>query len=316
MTLKSKLPNIMAASLIWGGLSAFTPLPAQISLNDLFSEPEDEQTTPTVTIEAPSPETLQELTQGNAEAFLGAQQISLARGDADKVLRDTELLLAWFDPQSLNYEKTLWYRARAYEQLGEREKLLNVTRLYLRSFGEGEYMPWFLKTLAMELVAREEVAPASDAFLAILEREIDLNAGEALAAAETFCRTGRPEAARIALSRTFDSDSPVQQLAAFEPIRDAWLLESLLLLDDKEVELPKARSHETHQDLAFNIKRALMLDLRGERVAAQESWEAIAAKSELLTEEEQALVDQRLAASSRQLWPPETPQLTTETASP
>ncbi len=284
MTLCVKSPRLLLATAALATLPL--ALPAQtLRLDDLF-------TTGTATGEL----TLADLDDGGAARVLMELPTDLDAGRLDALLRKTELLAAWFPPDGPDYARTLYFRARAFHERGERDALVQVAQIYLDAFPRGEDRAWFYRRMAGESLRQGKPASAAVFWELIVDQQLPTPPDEALDGVAVLLANHQPATARALLALAFSGD------AAFPPEltarRDAALLDTLLVLDDPSVPLPPE-----HADHHLRFRRALVMEIRGDRDAAMGVYQSIQEDVEAAAPL-RARAAERLAALGTPLWPP------------
>ena len=277
------------------GIAVASAAPAQsLRLDDLF----------TSSTQTRAPLSLSELTPDRARMALDSLEDDIAARRFDDVLDTTELLSAWLDKKSPEYARALWFRARAYEGKDDRERLTSVAQLYLGGFPEGENRGWLLLRIAIELERQKRDADAGVLWREIATKKLPIEPADALRGADTLLRVRDAVSARGLLDSGFAG-------GASEPLRqrrDVLLLESLLIQDDPAIELPPVQPFAEGGTAGVNLRRALMLEVRGDREGAEALYGELAASWSGLTDGEKRLLDQRSKAVSESPWPPRQPE--------
>lgn len=271
-------------------LAAVPVLPAQmLRLDDVF----------TSATEVRRVQSLGELTPERVRQVLASLEEVHAEGEHQAVLDTTELLTAWLPRESTEYAKALWHRGRAYEALKDAERLRNVAVLYIQGYPAGEDRAWFLVRLARELRSADRRNDAAVLWRQILDGALVISPGESLEGAELLLSATEPAAARALMAAAFGTGPAAQELSLR---REELLLETLLLADDSAVPVPAERNLSGNTAAAFNLRRALLLEIRGEEAAARDSYERLNGAPRLLSNEERAILAERRAALAQSLW--------------
>ncbi|MCC6548383.1 hypothetical protein IT570_14590 [Candidatus Sumerlaeota bacterium] len=270
-----------------------------LRLDDLFSPDQPAAAEPKVSDLKQNPARAQEL--------LDQGERKLNSGQFQDVLASTELLTAVLAQDSPEYGTALWQRARAYEGLQAKDKVLAVADLYLRNFPKGPNRGWFLLRIAREAQAQKKHNDAQVLWRLIATEKYPLSPQEALDGAELLTLTGDGATARVLLADNLTATT-VSQLAPKDRERhDALMVESLLVLDDAKTAIPTgAETGEVNSGKSASaaLRRALLLEIRGEKKKAQEEYAFLQQKSGLLTESERQLLEDRISTLSANAWPP------------
>jgi hypothetical protein len=263
-----------------------------LRLGDVF-------TTPTQTVSTEW--SLATMSASRTGEYLGAVAKNVAAGENEKVLRQTELLTAWLPKDSADYGRALWYRAQAYEGLEQNEKFSAIAVEYLKAFPKGAERGWFLVRLADEKTRQEKHDDAAVIWRGILEAKLEVTAEESLRGAEALLRQTDPRAARqllMAGERGGVEDSAIVSR------RQMLQLESLLELDDRELALPAARPWSAGDAAAYNLRRAVLTEMRGDRAGAARLYAELDGHQAGLTDEERELLRRRMEGLDFAPWPP------------
>lgn len=267
-------------------LLASVPLGAQIRLGDILAG--DPPTTETVL------PTLRELDADPslAEGLFVSIHAALEEERYRDGLRKTDLLAAWLPRDAPAYEETLWLRGRAFEGLEDEERLAELSRRYLANYPEGRFRVWFLVRIAADLQRAGNLADAASIWR-IVAGEVDMipEPQDALHGAEVLLRAGNAAAARELLRRAFDESEAPESLAGFVNRRDLLLLESLLIDDDPELEVPPGLPGAP----AHNLRRALLFEMRGATELALQIYRELEGQADRLGARERTLLNERLA---------------------
>lgn len=292
-----------SATLLRGGglvllLTFSLPAPAQsLRLDDLFTTRGLELQSLTLSDFEADPEK-PALVMAQLRELLGENQYRA-------VLDASEPLAAWFDPASADYGDLLHLRARAYKGLDRSAALKNLGASYLRRFGENSpHSGWFLLEMARQALEEGNRRAAMGFWLRLLANDHPAPVEDALAGARLFLESADPARARAILGRSF---SPAMETSATQrelSERDHLLLESLLMRDDRAVALPPAREGERREDVSYNLRRALLIEIRSGHGEALEEYENLRAHEGVLPSAERQLLRQRLARDESQPWPP------------
>lgn len=272
-------------------LLALPPLlPAQmLRLDDVF----------TSATEVRRVQSLGDLNPERVKQVLASLEEVHAEGEHQAVLETTELLTAWLPRESTEYAKALWHRGRAYESLEDSEGLRNVAVLYIQGYPSGEDRAWFLVRLARELRSAGRTQDAAVLWKQILDGGLTISPAESLEGAELLLSATEPAAARALMAAAFGTGPAAQELTLR---REELLLETLLLTDDIAVAIPAERHLSGGTAAAFNLRRALLMEIRGEYDVARESYERLTGAPHLLSNEERAILAERRAALAQSLW--------------
>lgn len=221
------------------------------------------------------------------------------------VLNASEPLAAWFDPSSPEYSDLLHIRGQAYKGLGQTSALRSVGATYLRRFGEdAPHSGWFLLELAREALEERNRRAAMGFWLRLLENDHPIPMRDGLEGARLFLQFAEPARTRAILERSFpqDTDSSATETRLLE--RDRLLIESLLLADDARVVVPPSREGTAREDLSFNLRRAMLLEIRSGHSAALPEYERLSHREGMLPEAERQLLRDRLRHDESRLWRP------------
>ena len=295
---RKKSVTLFAASFITIGILTTHRGGAQtLRLDDVFA-PEQPA--------APEPK-VSDLKQNPARAheLLAIAGQKLNAKQYDDVLTSTELLTAVLAQDSTEYGTALWLRARAYEGLGASDKVLAVADVYIRSFPKGENRGWFLLRVARAAQAVNKKNDARMMWRMVESEKYPLSPLEALEGAELLTETGDGATARALL------EVNVRDANQFTPKDrnryNALLTESLLVSDDVKVKLPEGTgtANIASRDAASAaLRRAMLMEIRGEKKQAQEEYLFLQQKASLLSLPEQQLLEDRIAMTSQEPWPP------------
>lgn len=259
-------------------------------------------TTPTVTREAlpegdgpvpPRPVSLKDLSTESLPIYFEGLEIDLKYQREAVALRTTDLITSWLPREASEYGTALWYRARAYRGLGEKEKLIALSQEYLKRFPKGKERGWFLVRLAEE---KEETGKLNDAVIVwkvVIKEKHQLTKEDALMGARLLVRTGFARDARQLL--------PKEDL---RPQEEMVLMESLLVVDDPQIAAPEGIVPTTKGNAAFELRRGLLLEARNQRELARECYARLGEYRRLLNDEEQRILKDRRANLDEVFWPP------------
>jgi len=270
---------VIAAALSLAASSAA----AQLRLQDVFSG--DLPTSAPVV-------TLADLDRDPAMATELIQEVEqhLEVRDNEAALQKTELLLAWLRRGAPEYERVLWLRGRAFAALEDDARLAELCRQYLAQYPEGSYRLWFLMQVARQLQRQGKLDDAAAVWALVARQEVVPAPEEALEGAAVLNRAGNAEAARSLLREAFasnrDSLSPQTLLE-----RDLMLVDSLLIRDDDSVVIPPPAPGQNAQEAGYNLRRAMLLELRGEADQARAAYQALRAQRHLLKDEERDVLE-------------------------
>ncbi|MBI1291730.1 hypothetical protein GC173_10875 [bacterium] len=286
--MKPALLNIvLTATLLQGGLCLSAEPSATLKVGDLFVTPDAEPLvgTPLVTFE--------QLNNDVVPTLWPRLDAEHAAGHHDVVLATTEVLLAWIPPTAPEYGEALWYRARAYAEVGDLDRVDRVATTYLKSFPKGPRLGWFLVRVARGWMREQKPVEAAAVWAVLLDEKIALSPEEAMEAAIVFDLAFRP----VDVRRALDAAPGLAGGAK----GSALVVRSLLMADDPSRELPKGELLTEPEDL---LVFGFLLEARGRREEAVPAYRAVLADKRA----SQALHD---AASRRlddrwKLWPPPT----------
>lgn len=283
---------------IFGVLLLTSAAAAQsLRLDDVFS-------TATETLQhSSSPASLSEFDAdpGKARVLLASIEPLLAKGEYQTCLEHTELLAAWLPRDSEDYANCLWYRARAYEGLKEREKAFTVAQLYLRSFPKGVHRGWFMVLAGDESMRRGNHPDAARIWQTILKEEIVVSPADALGGARALNRAGDARATRQLLARAGIAE---QWAEAQHLQRDFLIIESLLIEDDSTVAIPPQRVVATRDEAGYALRRALLLELREMHREAKEEFAFLSQKIDLLSPVDRNMLQRMANRDPESIWPP------------
>lgn len=283
-------PNALGATrLIAGGfffvlLALEATAPAQqLRLDDVFAPQNSPQRETAVTLQA------LEQQPGLADQLLQEARRLQENGRPEAVLRESEILAAWFPRESAEYGEVLRLRAAAFQALGRTEALLEVARRYLTEQPQGAHRAWFLARLAAGLDTRGSIGDAAALWAQGVRENLRFSLEDVAAGAMLLLRTGQPQTARELME---------QHPTMPAPQRQRLLLEALLMIDDPAVPVPPGLSGgESPADrAAVELRRGMLLELRREHDAAGTAYQAARAQQELLPPAERALLAERLTA--------------------
>lgn len=229
--------------------------------------------------------------ENEAPARLDEAETALEAGRYEDVVRTTELLAAWHDRKSPEYARTLHLRARALDQLGEKQKVIGIATDYLTAFPRGAERGWFLVYLANEKYQAGRWRDAAVIWNQALKEDVSISSADSIKGAEVFLQTGEAAAAREILEKTRHNPADGSLTAQ----REELLLESLLIEDNLAVAVPEKRF-----DPAFNFRRALLLESRNLRTEALAEYNALAMQEDTLAPDEKEILQRRIA--SRNPW--------------
>lgn len=251
--------------------------PAQVRLDDVFSG-----NTPAAAPVPGSTVTTRDLDQNPAaaEQLLTSMEADLAAGAAPAALRKADLLAAWLSKEAPSYERLLWLRARACEGIGEAAQLRELARLYLQKYPKGQYRLWFLVRAAEQLEGDGNLRDAATMWRRVVDEKLAPEPADAVRGAALLLRLADGAGCRALLKA---SNAPAND-------QRAWLeLESLLVQDDATIAVP---SLPAGAGAGVALRHGLLLELRGQRDAAQASYRL--AKAGELGAQERNLLEQRV----------------------
>lgn len=283
--------SFLAAPVILGGL-LFSQLPAQgLRLDELFS-------TGTVTTELPaSSVTLEQLRSRTPESEITRLTALMEAGEADRVLADSEVVLAWLEPQTPPYGEVLWLRARALEVNKDMERVSRIANSYIQEYSSGPRLAWFLVRVARFFDQAKDLPNARNAWAAIPTIKQPLPITDLLEGATIAIRSGDPTLCRDILGMA----TAEVRLQRKDEV-GVHLLNAALLDGKQEwlgLELPPS------QATGALIAQALMAESAGQLDQAKELYRQVAARSDL-SAPWTSLVERR-GNARREHWPPRAP---------
>ena len=295
-------------------LALFLPQSARaqdLRLDDLFSVPEETEQVPpeqaepeeqAPSIPLPIPRTGDEFDPAAMDSYLEALSQVAGEEEWDDLLHATEMLLAWIDGDDPGFDEVLWYRARAFDGQEKREELLELARLYLGSFPDGDRRGWFLLRAAQSAAERGNHADAHQLWRAMAEEGATLSPEEAAEGARLMLRRGDPLAARLLTA---------SHAEAQEPGGEAWheavelFLESLLIMDDPEMALVGEQVPLTEDSVRLHVRRAALLAVRGEQAEAEDlAGTLLAGWTRRMVAPERELCERIVRGPAGEYWPP------------
>jgi hypothetical protein len=284
---ESALINTMSrlASLIVLSVLLTSPALAQLRLQDVFAT--DASSTPSVTL------TELDKDPARVEALVAEVERNLEHEQHEAALQQTEVLLAWLRKGEPRYEHVLWLRGRAFADAGDDQRLAELSRQYLAQYPDGSHRLWFLMQVAMELSRRDQVNDAAAVWSLVVRQNLVPEPEEALVGADVLNRAGRPEVARGLLTMSFGRLAS-EAAHTLRQRHNLLLLESLLIKDDSAFAIPDAVEVTGRQSAAYNLRRALLMELRGANEQARETYQMLDKQKHLLARAESELLERRL----------------------
>ncbi|MCC5876391.1 MAG: hypothetical protein JJU11_09265, partial [Candidatus Sumerlaeia bacterium] len=174
-----------------------------------------------------------------------------------------------------------------------------------RTFGENEtHSGWFLLELARESSREGNKRTAMGFWLRLLGTNFEIPIEEGLTGAGLFLDTAQPRDTRRVLARTFTGEALESASQEQQQRHERLLIESLLLRDDPNLELPAERSPDDREAVQFNLRRAMVLEIRNGLEETLPVYRAIQEHATLLPSAEREVLRQRVAKAGSQPWPP------------
>jgi hypothetical protein len=295
---ESRTTQSRRAGLVLALLCIAAAAPAQsLRLDDVFTT----QTLPALSL------TLADFQANPASAaeYRAAVEQLLGEARFDEALAATELLTAWHEPGSPDYGEVLYLRAACYQGLRQPASILRLADVYLKTYGfTAPRSGWFLLEMARTAEAERRPRTAATLWERLLRTEHPIAPTDGIAGARVLLMAGRPAEARAVLRRAFVEGS--SQLAPeLLRQREALWLDTLLYADDRTEPIPPARPATAPAAATYNLRRALLIELRGDIAAATEALTALRdGQFGPLASPERVLVEERLRAARRSAWPP------------
>lgn len=274
-----------------------TPAQGQLRLDDVFS-------TQSMTL---SIMTLQDFEADPDKVHVVLDQLREMKEQRNfrDLLPASEPLAAWLDRESPEFGDILHLRAVAYKGLNQTTPLKTIAAEYLRTFGEDDvHSGWFLLELARESSREGNQRTAMGFWLRLIGTDFEIPVEEGLTGARLFLDSAQPRDTRRVLNRTFRGETTETASAEQLQQREMLLIESLLLRDDDSIELPSQRPPTDRESLRFNLRRAMVMEIREGLEEVLPVYQSIQEHATLLPSAERELLRQRIAQAGRQPWPP------------
>ncbi len=273
-----------------------------LRLQDVFTLPSPAETEQE-SVRLDIPRTEDEFNPGDMDSYLSVLDAAAGEDEWEGLLRSTEMLLAWMEPGDDGYGEVLWYRARAFEGLGHQDELLELARIYLGHSPDGDFRGWFLLRAARSATNRGNHRDAAQLWAMLAEEEARLDAGEAAEGARYLLRQGDPVSARrLTAPHANGTDAPPagEAMEAVEVF-----LESLLVRDDPDLELPGGEIPLTEDTVRLHVRRAALMAVRGEQAEAEElAGTLLAGWTRRMVAPERELCEWIVRGPVEQYWPP------------